>query len=133
MNAYSVITPDTSRRSAFSQCDRAPGPSPSDRGRTPPREGQFQPGPAHPRWKPCPPTFAEVFTRHGWRGVERVFGSRTGCSRRWLYESGEEELLQARREYRRRLSKVRLASEALRNANKRAKDSYRRKIAEVAP
>lgn len=59
------------------------------------------------RRKPVPPGFAETFVRWGWRGVETVFGSRTGCNKRWLIESGGCMLIAERRLYRQRLRQVR--------------------------
>jgi hypothetical protein len=57
--------------------------------------------------KPCPPDFAEVFIRHGWRGIESAFGARREVEKRWLGECGHDELKQARRAYRVRLAAMR--------------------------
>ena len=59
------------------------------------------------RRKPPPAGFAETFVRWGWRGIETVFGSRTGCNKRWIAECGGEQLLSERRQYRRHLRQVR--------------------------
>lgn len=59
------------------------------------------------RRKPAPPGFAETFIRWGWRGVETVFGSRTGCNKRWVQECGGCLLVAERRLYRQRLRQVR--------------------------
>lgn len=51
--------------------------------------------------RPCPPNFAEVFIREGWRGVEVAFGARTSVNKRWIREAGGDELKARRLEYRR--------------------------------
>jgi hypothetical protein len=59
--------------------------------------------------RPCPPTFADVFIRGGWRAVESAFGAHTTCNRRWLAECGGDELLRRRRTHVVQVRKLRRA------------------------
>ena len=59
-----------------------------------------------PSHKAPPPAFAETFVRHGWRGVEAAFGSRTSCNVRWIAQCGGDALKQARLAYRLRLAAI---------------------------
>lgn len=61
------------------------------------------------RQKPAPDGFAESFVRHGWRGVETIYGSRTSCNKRWVQDCGGCSLIAERRAYRQRLRQLRAA------------------------
>lgn len=61
------------------------------------------------RRKPVPPAFAEIFIRFGWRGVEDVYRSRTGCNARWVDQCGGMALKAERWAYRKRLQTLRRA------------------------
>lgn len=50
---------------------------------------------------PCPPEFAEIFIRGGWRDVERHYGARTDLLLKWIEMSGGEKLYRKRREFMR--------------------------------
>lgn len=49
----------------------------------------------------CPVDFPRVFVQHGWRGIERIFGARTGVNVRWLNEFGADRLKALRKRYMR--------------------------------
>lgn len=46
-----------------------------------------------------PLDFPRVFVEHGWRGIERIFGARTGINVRWINEYGGDRLRALRRRY----------------------------------
>jgi hypothetical protein len=48
-------------------------------------------------YRPCPPDFREVFLEMGWDGIVDHYRTNWRCIRRWIEESGGEELRAARR------------------------------------
>ena len=50
-------------------------------------------------YRPCPSDFRARFLEMGWDGIEDHYRTNWRCVRRWIAESGGDELKQARRAY----------------------------------
>jgi len=73
--------------------------------------------PVPPEWgrtsnrRPCPPNFRERYIEFGWDGqIEVHYRTNWRCIKRWIEESGGDELRRARAEHVKRVGPKRLHS-----------------------
>jgi len=66
-------------------------------------------------YRPCPQDFRARFLEMGWDGIDEHYNTNWRCIRRWIEETGGDELRAARREVSGGTARPALRSSAARN------------------